>query len=601
MKLLLRSLLFTLFAITLTSVNVFSQSATISTDQPDYAPGSTVIITGNGFQPGETVTLQVLHDPTGGDDAISPAHQPWTVVADANGNVNSSWLIPVDEDELGATLKLTAVGMSSQLTAEAMFTDASNKIGTVSIVAQSDSLCLGTAGSVTYLVTVNRDGSGAFTANLCVNTTLPSGVIASFSPSSLNFGSGDSSKQTTLTLTTAATTPSGSTNFTVRAYISSGSSTCTSLPGDHGETSSSLSVPNAVSVSLTSKTDVLCFGASTGAINITASGGTGAYTYAWTGTGVNATAEDQTGLAAGNYSVIVTDANGCSTASLPVTITQPATAVSANCTLSNPHIYFGVSGFNTSTYTVTPSGGSGPYTISVTMSRNLDCNVINSSGNETWAGVGGTTIASCGTIPVSTYSGSGPYSVNVSLLSDAEITATITDANGCTTTCTQHQIAEDARCFAGKSGIAKVMMCHVTGSVKNPNVQICVDESAVQAHLDAGDHLGNCTVVSRNMNIESAPEVNAAPAPQQTGTGKLSVKVLPNPTSYYFTLGLQSLSKENVKLVVTDITGRVIEQRTDVPANSTIQLGSSYHPGIYIAQFLQGTDRVTIRLIKEGK
>src|SRR6185437_10078974 len=128
MKLTLRLLFLTLFAITLSSVTVFSQTATIATDQSDYAPGSTAIITGTGFQPGETVTLQVLHDPTGGDDATSPAHQPWTVVADANGNVNSFWLVPGDEDELGATLKLTAVGQSSGLTASVTFTDAGGKL-----------------------------------------------------------------------------------------------------------------------------------------------------------------------------------------------------------------------------------------------------------------------------------------------------------------------------------------------------------------------------------------------------------------------------------------------------------------------------------------
>jgi pyrimidine operon attenuation protein/uracil phosphoribosyltransferase len=61
------------------------------------------------------------------------------------------------------------------------------------------------------------------------------------------------------------------------------------------------------------------------------------------------------------------------------------------------------------------------------------------------------------------------------------------------------------------------------------------------------------------------------------------------------------LSKEKVKITVTDITGRIIEQRTDIPANSTIQLGGHYHPGIYIAQFLQGNDKVTRRMIKEGK
>jgi hypothetical protein len=99
----------------------------------------------------------------------------------------------------------------------------------------------------------------------------------------------------------------------------------------------------------------------------------------------------------------------------------------------------------------------------------------------------------------------------------------------------------------------------------------------------------------------SAVEVNGNQVTEQTGTGKLTVKVMPNPTSYYFTAGLQSLSKEKVKLVVTDMTGRVIEQRTDVQANSTIQLGGSYHPGMYIAQFMQGTDIVTLRLIKEGR
>jgi hypothetical protein len=133
--------------------------------------------------------------------------------------------------------------------------------------------------------------------------------------------------------------------------------------------------------------------------------------------------------------------------------------------------------------------------------------------------------------------------------------------------------------------------------------------------LDNGDpstQLGGGSIVIHNANgknsrvmtpavIGSTVETNGNQVTAQTGLGKLTVKVMPNPTSYYFTAGLQSLSKENVKLVVTDITGRVVEQRKDVPANSTIQLGSSYHAGVYIAQFMQGTDKVTLRLIKESK
>ena len=106
---------------------------------------------------------------------------------------------------------------------------------------------------------------------------------------------------------------------------------------------------------------------------------------------------------------------------------------------------------------------------------------------------------------------------------------------------------------------------------------------------------------TRVMNTGSNVEIANSHANELTGTGKLSVTVMPNPASYYFTLGLKSLSKEKVKLTVTDIVGRVMEQTTDIPANNTIQLGDHYHPGVYIAQFLQGNDKITLRLIKEGK
>src|SRR5690606_39603373 len=115
----------------------------------------------------------------------------------------------------------------------------------------------------------------------------------------------------------------------------------------------------AISVSLTSQTNVLCFGSSTGAINITADGGTGSYTYAWTGSGVNAGAEDQTGLAAGNYSVIVTAANGCSTASVPVVITQPSSAISVSLTSQTNVLCFGSS---TGAINITATEGTGSYT-----------------------------------------------------------------------------------------------------------------------------------------------------------------------------------------------------------------------------------------------
>ncbi|HET9824484.1 MAG TPA: hypothetical protein VFP87_04080, partial [Chitinophagaceae bacterium] len=125
MKTLSRFLLITVSVIALTLCSSFAfGQATVTTDQLDYPPGGTVIITGSGFQAGETVTLQVLHTLTNGDNDTSAAHQPWTAVADENGNISSTWTVPLDQDELGATLKLTADGQTSGLHAETTFTDA---------------------------------------------------------------------------------------------------------------------------------------------------------------------------------------------------------------------------------------------------------------------------------------------------------------------------------------------------------------------------------------------------------------------------------------------------------------------------------------------
>ena len=271
---------------------------------------------------------------------------------------------------------------------------------------------------------------------------------------------------------------------------------------------------------------------------------------------------------------------------------------------SNPHLYFGAPGDQTSTITATATGGTAPYTITFNMNRALISNYLNDAGDEVWTATGSTTTSAN---PPSVFTGiadGGSASINVGLLADADITATVTDANGCSqTSATVPVTAEDARCFAGKSSVVKVSMCHLTNSAKNPRVQICVDQDAVQSHLDQGDILGSCSVNARDMNLNAAGSSEKVPDQSQKEEvpGKLSVTVMPNPASYNFTLILKSLSNENVKLTVMDITGRVIEKKTNVSANSTIQLGDNYHPGVYILKLLQDKDEVTLRLIKEGK
>jgi hypothetical protein len=99
--------------------------------------------------------------------------------------------------------------------------------------------------------------------------------------------------------------------------------------------------------------------------------------------------------------------------------------------------------------------------------------------------------------------------------------------------------------------------------------------------------------------VDTIAKTNVSVAPaEKPEVDKLTVKVFPNPASYYFTFDMKSASKEKVKIIISDVTGRVIEQRTDVSANTSIQLGSRYRPGVYIATVIQGKEKVTLRIIK---
>ncbi|MFC4164220.1 T9SS type A sorting domain-containing protein [Epilithonimonas zeae] len=111
--------------------------------------------------------------------------------------------------------------------------------------------------------------------------------------------------------------------------------------------------PNALTVSAGAQTNVSCNGGSNGSATVNVSGGTAPYTYSWSPSGgTNVTAS---GLAAGNYTVTVKDAaNATKTQSF--TITEPT--VLAATTSSSP----ASCGSNNGTASVTPSGGTSPYT-----------------------------------------------------------------------------------------------------------------------------------------------------------------------------------------------------------------------------------------------
>ena len=133
---------------------------------------------------------------------------------------------------------------------------------------------------------------------------------------------------------------------------------CTALVGPQ------ITITEPTQLALTqSQVNNVCFGGSIGSINISASGGTAPYTYAWTGpNGFTSTNEDLQNLVAGIYQVTVTDANSCTALVGPqITITQPTQLALSQSQVNN--VCFGG---NTGSISITPSGGTAPYTFAWT-------------------------------------------------------------------------------------------------------------------------------------------------------------------------------------------------------------------------------------------
>jgi len=130
--------------------------------------------------------------------------------------------------------------------------------------------------------------------------------------------------------------------------------TITDATGCTDSSSLTISEPTALVASSVVDSNVSCNSLSDGGTTASATGGTGAYTYSWSNAAITSSIS---GVAAGSYSVTITDANGC-TDSTSVTITEPTALIAASVVDSN----VSCNSFSDGGATASAAGGTGAYT-----------------------------------------------------------------------------------------------------------------------------------------------------------------------------------------------------------------------------------------------
>ncbi|MCA1800707.1 MAG: SprB repeat-containing protein, partial [Actinobacteria bacterium] len=122
--------------------------------------------------------------------------------------------------------------------------------------------------------------------------------------------------------------------------------------------------PPPITIDLDENKSVTCYDGADGSLSITPGGGTPSgsgtgYEYSWSGPdGYTSPDEDITNLKAGEYTVVVTDNNGCAESAGPFTVTQPPEITVSDVIVTDVDCNGGSDG----AISINPGGGTPPYT-----------------------------------------------------------------------------------------------------------------------------------------------------------------------------------------------------------------------------------------------
>ncbi len=387
------------------------------------------------------------------------------------------------------------------------------------------------------------------------------------------------------------------------------------------------------------KTNLNCFGNNSGTASVVASGGVPPYAYSWNTVPVSTTA-NVTGLAAGVYTVTVSDANGC-TKTGSVSLTQPAALVVTGV-ITNVNCFGGTNG----SINISLSGGSPPFNylwtggattkdrINVLAAGNYMVTVTDSKGcTSQFSGTVTqptaivatytSTNVSCfggtnGTASVSVSGGTPGYSyswntappkstASVIGLKKGNYTVTITDSKGCLKGVNISITEPVAIAIAiaktnvtvpgGNNGTATA---NVSGGV-SPFSYLWNTVPPKTTKTITGLTAGIYTVTVTDINgcTKSASVTITQPGPKQvltTYTNDLDVLINPNPTIGRVKLTLNCIDCPVANIILYNSIGlKLMEFKSSEPENY-FEL-DRYGKGLYYFDITAGEKRKTIRVV----
>ena len=320
--------------------------------------------------------------------------------------------------------------------------------GTYTITIRDANNCVTTTDPITFVQPLPPTDI-AFTSSSLTCPALTSNVTAT-----ITGGTAPYTAQITSPSTINATSVSGNVATFNNLAVGSYTFVVTDVNGCTYQENFTINPIPFINVTGNLVSNVVCFGTSTGAVTFNVSNISTTYSYTINGgtpvTNQTSSTINLTNLAAGNYTIVVTDTNTNCQSTASVTVAQPTTALTLNTTV-NP-----ITCIANGSFTATANGGWGSFTYTLTQP---DASTVGPQNNGIFNNL----------------SQAGNYTI------------TVTDANGCTVTNnatlttpvtpTLTISPTSTLCYTAATGSTIV----VTASSGNPPYQYNINGSAFQS------------------------------------------------------------------------------------------------------------------------